>query len=31
MEVVNQVTPDMARAMEFFGGAEDGRSSWSTC
>jgi uncharacterized protein (DUF1330 family) len=24
MDVVNQVMPDMARAMEFFGGAEDG-------
>ncbi len=24
MQVVNQVLPDMARAMEFFGGAEDG-------
>ncbi|HLZ73785.1 DUF1330 domain-containing protein [Phenylobacterium sp.] len=24
MQVVNQVTPDMARAMAFFGGAEDG-------
>jgi uncharacterized protein (DUF1330 family) len=24
MEVINQVMPDMARAMAFFGGAEDG-------
>ena len=24
MQVVNQVMPDMARAMEFFGAVEDG-------
>jgi len=31
MRVVNEVMPDLHRAMAFFSDPEDGPSSWSTC